>query len=242
LFTTRSKGLQLPPWLLRLARLLVIICLPFFFGFTMITLVINDSYPRYQYNNPNFPEDPFGFTSEERLELALVAVDYLRRPQRAEEVIYLLENQRLPGTDRPLYNQREIDHMIDVKHLTDGIRRLNQWVTIGLMIGTILLYIGSGRRPTIFEAMMVGGIATVALLLLIGLFMLVAWDFFFVQFHELLFPPDTWMFAQSDSLIRLFPEKFWFDLGILITGGTLVMGLFTAAVGHLLRRGLERAA
>jgi integral membrane protein (TIGR01906 family) len=239
LFTTKSKGIQLPPWLLKLARVLVIVCLPFFFGFTMIGLVINDSYPRYQYNNPNFPDDPFGFTNEERLELALVAVAYLRRSEPAEQVIYMLEEQTLPGSNQPLYNQREIDHMIDVKHLTDGIRRANQWVTMGLIIGVLLLYVGAGNRPAVFDALMMGGISTVALLALIGLFILLAWDVFFVQFHELLFPADSWMFPTSDSLIRLFPEKFWFDIGVLIVGGTLLMGLFTAFVGRLLKKGLE---
>lgn len=237
--TTKSKGASLPPWLLKLARVLVIICLPFFFGFTMIGLVINDSYPRYQYNNPNFPEDPFGFTAEERVELALVAVDYLRRPEPAEQVIYLLEEQTLPGTNRPLYNEREIDHMIDVKLLTDGIRRLNRWAMVGLLLGLALLSIGPGRLPAVFEAIMMGGIATVALLLFIGLFLLLAWDIFFVQFHELLFPTGTWMFPHSDSLIRLFPEKFWFDLGVIITGGTLLMGLLAAGAGRLLKKGLE---
>ena len=73
--------------------------------------------------------------------------------------------------------------------------------------------------------------------LLIGL----AWEFFFIQFHELLFPPGTWVFARTDSLIRLFPEQFWFDVGVLISGGALLAGILVAVLGYGLLKWSERS-
>ena len=70
---------------------------------------------------------------------------------------------------------------------------------------------------------------------------LVAWPIFFVQFHELLFPPGTWTFAYSDSLIRLFPEQFWFDIGVLISGVTLVLGVIVTLIGYVMSRRTARA-
>ncbi|HRO89588.1 MAG TPA: DUF1461 domain-containing protein, partial [Promineifilum sp.] len=70
---------------------------------------------------------------------------------------------------------------------------------------------------------------------------LVAWPIFFVQFHELLFPPGTWTFAYSDSLIRLFPEQFWFDFGVLISGATLVLGVVVTLIGYVMSRRTARA-
>ncbi|MCI0397321.1 MAG: TIGR01906 family membrane protein [Chloroflexi bacterium] len=215
---------------------LVVVAMPFFLGFTTVTLIISEAYPRYQYSNPNFPEDRFGFTQEERLELALVAVGYLQRREPAEEVIYLLEQQRIPGSDEPLYNEREIGHMTDVKRVTDAIRRGTQIAGFIVAAGLVFLLMRPETRPAAYLALWRGGLATTAVLLVIALFILLGWSIFFVQFHELLFPPGTWTFSYSDSLIRLFPEKFWFDLGVLLSAGTLVEGVLVAAIGYFLKR------
>jgi integral membrane protein (TIGR01906 family) len=217
-----------------IVRWLVVIATPIFLGFATITLIINPSYPRYEYAKDNFPADPFGFSQEQRLELALVAVDYLQRQQPAEEVIHMLEEQRIPDTDQPLYNDREIGHMIDVKHLTDAIRIIAGVTAVIVIGGLVFLLARPQTRVVGFRAMTHGGLATAILLLAIALFILLAWNVFFVQFHELLFPPGTWTFSYSDGLIRLFPEKFWFDLGVILSGGTLLEGVVLAIIGYLL--------
>jgi integral membrane protein (TIGR01906 family) len=220
----------------RIAQWLVILAMPFFLGMNTITLLVSDAYPRYEYDKANFPEDPFGFSQQERLELALVAVGYLERPEPAEEVIYLLQEQRIPGSDEPLYNPEEIGHMVDVKRLTDAIRRVGWGAALLVISGLTVLLLRPATRPAAYQSIMRGGIATTAILLLIALFILVGWSVFFVLFHELLFPPGTWTFAYSDSLIRLFPEKFWFDFGVLLSVGTLLEGALVALIGHLLVR------
>ena len=232
---------------------LVTLAMPFFLGLGVVTLIVasGERYVRYEYGKPNFTPDlqrysaaqqqEMGlspFTPEEREALALVAVGYLQRPEPAEEVIYLLEEQRLPGTDRPFYNEREIGHMLDVKHLTDAIRLV--WgISAALVIGgLLLLLIQVEQRRRAATALLYGGLATTALLLVIALFILLFWDTFFVLFHELLFPPDTWSFNYSDSLIRLFPEMFWFDLGVIVSASALGSGLLVALIGWLWRRTL----
>lgn len=222
----------------RILQWLVILAMPFFLGLGSIRLVIAaaPAYLSYEYAKPNFPEDPFGFTREDREELALVAVDYLQRREPAEEVIYLLEEQQLPDGSGPLYNEAEIGHMVDVKNVTDAIQRL-WWVSAVIVVGGLLLLLTRPEtRQQGYRAILGGGIATTLVLLGIALFILVAWSTFFVQFHELLFPPGTWTFAYSDSLIRLFPEKFWFDLGVIMSGLPLVAGLMVAALGYFLVR------
>lgn len=234
-----------------LIKWLVVLAMPFFLGLGVVTLIVanGERYVRYEYRKPDFPPDleryseaerqQMGlhpFTPAERESLALVAVDYLQRPEPAEEVIYLLEEQRLPGTDQPFYNEREIGHMLDVKHLTDAIRLL--WgISAALVIGGLLLLVlHSEHRRHAATALFRGGLATTGVLLLIALFILLLWDTFFVLFHELLFPPGTWSFSYSDSLIRLFPEMFWFDLGVLVSGAALGSGLLVALAGRLWRR------
>lgn len=230
---------------------LIIFTMPFFLGFSAIETSVNGAelYVGYEYGKTGFPRDlqqvdpvtqqQLGLTpltQEQREELALVAVNYLQRPEPAEEVIFMLEEQRLPGTDRPLYNESEISHMIDVKHVTDGIARLNWLAALIVLGGLAVLLAGSETRPLAYQAIFRGGVATMLILLFIGLFIVVGWSVFFVQFHELLFPPDTWTFAYSDSLIRLFPEQFWFDFGVLLSGFALLLGVAVTILGAYLRR------
>ncbi len=242
---------------INIIRWLIVLAMPFFLGFLTIRLFVAgaETYVTYEYAKEDFPPDLVQYTQfdlerlglqpltqAQRRELALVAVAYLQRPEPAEEVIFMLEEQRLPGSGRPLYNSEEISHMIDVKHLTDAIGRL-MWIAGGIVvIGLAVLLLREETRFTGFRAIFQGGIATTLTLLFIALFILLAWSIFFVQFHELLFPPGTWTFAYHDSLIRLFPEMFWFDFGVLLSLTALGLGLLTMAIGYVLQRRASRRA
>ena len=104
------------------------------------------------------------------------------------------------------------------------------------LAGLAFLLARPATRPDGYRAIYGGGVATTLVLLVVGLFILVGWEIFFVQFHELLFPPGTWTFSYTDSLIRLFPEQFWFDVGVLVSGGVFVAGLLVTALGYILRK------
>jgi len=221
--------------IVKIIRWLVIIALPFLLGLGTIRAIIAWDYPSFEY--PRIAPDRFGFTIEERLELAHATLAYLQRPEPSQEVIYMLEELRLPGTNDPLYNKSEIGHMLDVKDVADGMKRI-VWVTAVIVLGGLIFLLARlETRPDGYKAIMQGGIATTVILLAIALFILLAWNIFFTQFHQLLFPPDTWRFAYSDGLIRLFPEKFWFDVGVIVSVGTLFEGIALTIIGFLLRRG-----
>ena len=59
--------------------------------------------------------------------------------------------------------------------------------------------------------------------------------------RNILFPPGSWTFDYSSTLIRLFPEQLWFDAGLLLIGGALAAGILVMLTGHLLgrRRGVR---
>jgi uncharacterized membrane protein len=51
------------------------------------------------------------------------------------------------------------------------------------------------------------------------------------------FEGDTWLFLYSDTLIRLFPERFWLTAFIGIGAGTLLLaGLLLGLSAWRLRR------
>ena len=220
--------------LLMIIRWLVILAMPFFLGMGTIRAIIAWDYPAFEYNR--IAPDIYGFTPEERLELAQGTLVYLQRPEPAAEVIYMLEDLRLPATDSPLYNEAEIGHMIDVKNMADGMKRVAYISGAIVIVGLAFLLIPSRTRHYGWRTFMFAGLATVIVLAVIALSILIAWPIFFVQFHELLFPPGTWTFAYTDSLIRLFPEQFWFDIGVIITVTTLALGILVALVGYLMSR------
>lgn len=218
--------------LVNLVRWLVILAIPVLLGLGTIRAIIAWDYPAFEY--ARIPPDRFGLTPAQRLALAQATLEYLRWPEPAEEVIHLLEELRLPDTDQPLYNERELGHMVDVKHLTDAIGRIFVVAAVIVIGGLVFLLAQPALRPLGFRTLMHGGLATVAILAAIALFILLGWSLFFVQFHELLFPPGTWTFSYSDALIRLFPEQFWFDFGVLVSVATLVEGVLVATVGYVL--------
>jgi integral membrane protein (TIGR01906 family) len=222
----------------------VIIAMPIFLLLTAGHLVINVWYLQYEYGKPDFPPDPYGFTQQQRLELATGSIRFLQRPEPVEIAIQLLVAQRLPGTDKPLFNPNELSHMMDVKRLTDVLWRVQYAAGLIVIGGLIFLLARRETRWAGYRALFDSGILTTGMLVLMVLFVLLSWRMFFVVFHELFFPPGTWTFEYSTSLIRLYPDRLWFDAGTLITVGTLIAGLVIAGVGHLLgtRAKARRAA
>ena len=175
------------PQATRIFRWLITLAMPFFLGFSVLTFLVGPFYPNYEYNKTDFPPDNYGFTKQERIDLAAVAVEYLESPEAPEEVIFMLEEQVIPGTDEPLYLDSEIKHMLDVKVLTDNLR-VGAWIAAFIVItGLIILVAKEETRPTAFRALRNGGYFTTGVLIAIGLFIVLAWSTFFVQFHELLF-------------------------------------------------------
>jgi integral membrane protein (TIGR01906 family) len=219
-----------------LLRWIVIIGVPLVVVLTSARLLVTPWYPSLEYAKADFPPDPYGFTQGQRLDLARVAIDYLNTGGTPAQHIHMLEEQRLPGTAMPLYTPREISHMIDVKTFTDLLWRV--YAIAALLVGSsfVALFARRSTRPAAMGAVRTGGLVTVSLLGALLFFVLTGWSLFFTQFHELFFPPGTWTFDYGSSLIRLFPDKLWFDGGVILVGTALAGGLAAAAVGHLLYR------
>ena len=98
--------------------------------------------------------------------------------------------------------------MVDVKNTVKGA--LTVWyISLGLLlvlgIGSVLTHNTDAFRLGLSR----GGLLTVLLLGAIILFVLLSFGVLFVAFHNVFFAPGTWTFLYSDTLIRLFPERFW---------------------------------
>jgi len=221
----------------KIVRWIVVLAIPFLITLGTVRLIMSwnaPDYPGFEYNR--IQPDRFGMRDDDRLAYARASLDYLLHPNSAEDAIYLLEDLRLPDSEQSFYNDREIGHMLDVKKVVDAFRTAMWVLAIIVALGLILLLARPETRVEGYKALFYGGsftvVVVIAVIVLIGL----SWNFVFVQFHEILFPPGSWTFSNSDSLIRLFPEKFWFDFGLIWTVSILLVGLLVGGLGYLLLR------
>jgi integral membrane protein (TIGR01906 family) len=218
-------------------RWVVALAMPVFLVLSVARVCIQDWYPRYEYAKPDFPRDPYGWTKQERLDLLLPTYRFLNSPQLPEQAIKILADQRMPASDFPLFTAEELSHMVDVKRVIDGCWRAQ--VISGLLILAALgvLLARRATRSHAYVGLMFGGMLTVGFLVMLGLFMLVGFDSAFVLFHDVFFPQGNWTFDYTSSLIRMLPERYFFDYGVLIAGGALLAGLVVTGAGWLLKRG-----
>lgn len=215
----------MPTWLTNTLRIALALSLPVLFVLTNVRLIMSQAYLNWEYNLPDFPADPFGFTQADRLTYAPIALNYLFNA----EGIDFLGRQTFPDGER-MYNHRELKHMEDVKQVTRGAMAV--WMTVIVIVAASCVALA--RQPETLPALrgglLLGSGITIGLLLLMVLYILINFNTFFVQFHQVFFEGDTWLFEYSDTLIRLFPVKFWSDAFMLIAVGALLEGL---AVGAL---------
>jgi integral membrane protein (TIGR01906 family) len=205
--------------------LLITLVIPAFLVMSAIRiLLIPFIYVDFEYRQPGFPPDTYGFTMQDRLKWSKVSIDYLLNDQGID----WLTNQKL-ADGSPLYNDRELSHMLDVKNLIQAMF-LVWWI---LLVGLVLVGLASWRLKGLryyWKAISNGGWLTIALIVAIMIFVVLSFDSLFTDFHLLFFSGDTWLFLYSDDLIRLFPIQLWQDafiwMGVLSSVFALLLGYF----------------
>jgi len=208
---------------LKISHWLISILTPFVILMISVRILISPLFAQAAYSLPGFPEDPFGFTIQDRLRLSEPSIRYL---VNNEDIDYL---ESLTFDDgKPIFNARELSHMADVKAVVTGMRVALAICVITLLICTVLI-LKNGKRDLIVKAFHAGGWGVVGLIAAILLFVAISFNQLFTWFHQLFFTEGTWQFYTSDTLIRLFPMRFWRDAFIfvgvlsLILGGVLIL-------------------
>ncbi|OGO27361.1 MAG: hypothetical protein A2W33_08135 [Chloroflexi bacterium RBG_16_52_11] len=223
----------LPRWLSRLVTLLT----PVILVLAAVRILISPAFLIVEYSTPGFPAEPYGFTKEDRLYWSRIAVAYLLN----NADISFLADLRFPdGQMAPpqscqymddcthLYNVRELKHMEDVKNVVKSALSVF-YGSLAVVIGLGIWAFFAGWSSEFRRGVRRGGWLTVGLIAAILLFIAIAFGFIFVIFHNIFFDSGTWTFFYSDTLIRLFPERFWRDtfiaIGILAGGSGLALGV-----------------
>ena len=157
-------------------------------------------------------------------------LDYIRG--KREDLVVVAP---VHGQERQVFNQREIDHMVDVKDLFSLGFRL-RLISLGIFIVLTGLIIGIRRKRSIRD-LAISYLMVLSILIILGLalmgFILIDFTKVWDQFHYIFFTNDLWILdPRTDILIQMVPEQFFFDMvvRILRTFGGILTALAIGAI------------
>jgi integral membrane protein (TIGR01906 family) len=225
--------MHLPKALARLLQAAIVILLPIVLVLGAVRLMATDQYLALEYSRSDFPPDRFGFDYTDRLNFASATVRYMRDGLNLNALIDL----RWQG--QPLYNERELGHMQDVQNVYQATSVIWLLALTSVLLAAVTLGWRRENRPALATSLKRGGLLAAGLVGGVGLLAVVGWQLWFDTFHRLFFAPGTWTFNTSDALIRLVPEKFWFDTAISLAALSLAGGLLIAVIGWRLEKRLS---
>ncbi|MFC1962084.1 TIGR01906 family membrane protein [Chloroflexota bacterium] len=216
------------------AKSLFILCFPVLLLTASIAGAINCSW-LYQYGFQKYHiSQTTGIENTELEKAARGLRNYFNSGEEYINVTIIKDSKPFP-----LFNDREIKHLKDVKQLF--------WLDYEALAGTLLYVLGYSvvslfwyqKRHQLAKGVLGGSILTLMLTLLLGLGALFSFDQLFLQFHLLSFANDFWMLDPThDYLLMLFPQGFWYDTtlfcALATVAGALILGGISA--GYLLTR------
>ena len=219
---------------LKVAAAMVVVSVPLFLIAASVAWAVNDAgLYRRGFEKYNIPARS-GITEED---LNRVGADLRRYFNSSEEPLRVVVP--VYGMERELFNQREVHHMRDVKGLVRGT-----YLVALATLAYLLMYKGAGyyllRWPFARDMARLGlrgGLLTLAIVALVGLFAVVGFDSLFLLFHQVSFANDLWQLDPStDYLLIMFPQGFWFDATMRVALTTIGGAVLLVAVsgGYLL--------
>ena len=203
-----------------------------------IRLVTNERYVEAVYDYGGVPDDRYGLDQRERERLALIG---LRSIEPSSEGIALLREARLPG-GQPAFNARELRHMDDVRTAVGRAYGFQLIAVVAIVVLAVLFALLGSVRALIPVALVRGAVATVAVAVGVGALAATSYSWFEEPFHWLFFEGETWRFEETDTLRRLYPDRFWLDTAVVIGALSIVQAalLFLAARLWARRVGVRR--
>ena len=140
----------------------------------------------------------------------------------------------LSGEERQLFNDREKEHMVDVKNLYLGALTVGRiCAALAVIILLLEIFVFKRLRQAV-SGYLIGNAVFFAAFAVLAV--LAASDFttFWTNFHHVFFSNDLWLLnPETDMMIRMVPETFFFDLVmrvVFICGGSMLVVLSAAVL------------
>lgn len=215
-----------------LSWVIALLILPAIIGLA-VRVLLTPLFLNIEYRLPYFPPDEYGFTTQDRLHWGAYGINYLLN--RAD-ISYLGDLKFSNGS--PFFTERELSHMHDVKVVTQGF--LYVWYADLAILILLGVWAWRGKWMQVYrQGLRRGGWLMLGLAVIVGIIATfgsmgsgdVFWAFF-SDFHGLFFQGNSWLFLYSDTLIRLYPLKFWED-------AVLYIGVISASAAAGLAFGIK---
>lgn len=131
------------------------------------------------------------------------------------------------GTRRPVYSQKELVHMEDVRKIIDIFKTLEILSLTLFLVAGAYLWIKPGAGHFL-KGLQYGAAVTVGLLGSVMLWALIDFNSIFYVFHILSFSNDLWLLdPATDYLIMMFPSGFFFDSAVTIVATVMGVAVVT---------------
>ena len=147
-------------------------------------------------------------------------------------VNYLCCNGQL---DHQFYTQREILHLVDVKHLI-RLAQIQLFLILALLSIITFLLIRKKKIELLIFSYRWGSIAAIISIFILWLSSNLNFDKIFLDFHYLAFRNDLWLLPQQSNLIKLFPQDFFRDFANQIAYQTLIMAIVIFIITFLVKK------
>ncbi len=204
---------------------IIILLLPFVLVLFIGRFAFSNKFLKWEYKRSSFPTEHYGFSTADRLKYGPKFLDYL---YTNKDISYLEDLTFSNG--KKLLIERELNHMKDVKKVIEIINNLRLVLCI-LFAVCILFLIFNSNLKFIFNNIFKGSILTIFCLISISIIGFFSFNTFFNYFHRLIgFSKGTWIFYESDTLIRLFPLKLWYDGFIILLSSLLGISSILAII------------
>jgi len=187
----------------------IALLVPFVLAANGVHALARESFVRWEYSRPHLPPDPKGMPTAERERLALVGLDSIL-PWERGGMNRLREARLADGT--VAFDEREVQHMQDVRTIV--------WILFALHAAGLVLFAGLAlarrTRPLLRQGLRLGAALTLGLAAFVGVVMLLNPVWFLTGFHTVFFEGSSWRFGDEDTLRRLFPDRFWSDVAVIV--------------------------
>jgi integral membrane protein (TIGR01906 family) len=184
---------------------------------TAVHVLAHGWFPQVEYER--LAPEPYGMTKAQRTALAQTALRSIVPFGGGERE---LRDARL-ASGAPAFGDRELRHMRDVRRYVLGLYLIH---AIGIAALVVLGLMRRTRR-VVGDGLVAGALFTLAIAGLVAVYVAVSPVSFLGGFHRFFFSGDTWRFAETDTLRRLFPDSFWSDtavvLGALVAAQAMVL-------------------
>ena len=164
--------------------------------------------------------DELDMTMDDAMYVTREMMDYLRGDKETLSVITEVEGKR-----QDFFNEQDRFHMREVRDIFAGGLRLRTAALVAAAVSLLILYMCRADVKKILPQTYQVAVGIV-LIPTAGIGIAAAIDFnsVFVQFHNIFFDNDLWLFDPAeDFMIRMLPEGLFYDMAFRV--GSLFAGI-----------------